>query len=139
MKRLILASVFPALALLGSEACAQWIFTPPEPLAKQAGTQLGRAAARIQSFGTDSVPGQAATTPAPSSEWDQSGTIGRKDRDAYWRHEERMSGIYGYLQGLRDGASAIQPVWGPHPPPPGPLPPRQAAPGQGQPQKPKGR
>jgi hypothetical protein len=140
MTRPILAFVLPALALFGSDACAQWIFTPSEPLAKQAGTQLGRAAARIPSFGTDSAPEQAASASGPSSEWDQSGTIGRKDRDASWRHDERMSGIYGYLQGLRDGANAVWPHWGPLPPGPGPGPLlRQPAPSHGQPQKPKGR
>ena len=140
MQRFVLALVFPAVALVGSEACAQWIFKPPEPLLSQAGKQLGRAAATVQSFAGGSASGQAVAASAPSSEWDQSGVIGRRDRDAAWHHDERMQWADSYLRGLRDGANAIRPIWGPYPPPPpGPLPPILGTPGHGRPPRPTGK
>ena len=37
MQRLVLALFFPAVALVGSEACGQWIFRPPEQILNQPG------------------------------------------------------------------------------------------------------
>ena len=144
MKRLVLTLVFPAMALVGSDACAQWIFKPPEPWLNQAGKHLGQAAARVQSFASGSAYDPAVTAPAPapapSSEWDQSGVIGRRDRDAAWHHDERMQWADSYLRGLRDGAEPIRPIWGPYPPPPpGPLPPILGTPGHGRPPRPTGK
>jgi len=138
-----LALLFPATALLGSDACAQWIFKPPESWLSQAGKHLGQAAARAPSLADGPAYDPATTAPAPSStspsEWDQSGVIGRRDRDAAWHHEERMQWADSYLRGLRDGANAVRPIWGPYPPLPGPLPPILGTPGHGRPPGPKGK
>jgi hypothetical protein len=125
MRRLVLALVLPAVALTGSDARAQWLFQPPEAGHNPPAKHPGESAAPVPSLGggSPSPYDPEATEPAPSMEWDQSGIIGRRDRDAFWRHQERMSGIWGYLQGLQDGARAVRPIWGPYAPAPGPLPP----------------
>jgi len=134
MRASVLALVFPLLALAGSEARAQWMFDAPETWGRPAAKAPGQPVITAPSLGGgspspyDYSTGYSTAAPQPSSEWDQSGVIGRRDRDAAWHHDERMQWADSYLQGLRDGARALRPIWGPYPPPPGPLPPVVGAP-----------
>ncbi len=141
MKRLVFAVLFAAAALVSSDVCAQWMFDSSTQ--QQNTANIGRAAvpaspatgpiAPYSTAGQQPAP-TVADTPGATSEWDTSGVIGRRDRDAGWRHEERMTGIESYFQGLRDGIDAARPWhWGP--PPPVPFPPVYAPAGPGTPAK----
>lgn len=121
--------LFAAAALAGPAACGQWAFDPSAHRQEPGGVgqavgQAGRAAGPVSPFSTtwqEQAP-PIAGTPAIATEWDPSGVLGRRDRDAQWRHDERMTGIDAYMQGVRDGIDAARPWhWGP--PPPVPYPP----------------
>lgn len=141
MRARVLALVFPLLALAGSEAQAQWMFDPPEPWRNPAAKAPGQSAVTAPSLGGGAAYSYdpAIAAPQPTSEWDQSGIIGRHDRDAYWHHQERMNDGWSYLDGLRDGSRAVRPIWGPYIPTPGPLPPLLGAPGHDKAPHPKGK
>ena len=140
MRRLRIVMFSTAVVLVGSQARGQWIFDPA--MYEQAGRNLGQAAGSV-SRAVRTVPSFVphppvaegfAGTPRQPMEWDQSGIIGRHDRDAQWRHDEKMTGIDAYLKGLKDGIySHWPPYW--NPPIPGPYPPILGAPGHGRPPK----
>lgn len=130
MPRFLAVLLFLA-ALAGTEAQGQWVFNSSAYQGVGRGVRQARQKVRSSATRWQAEADAAYRMPRASFEWDSSGTLGRRDRDAQWRHDEAMTGWQKYLEGLQDGINASRPWYGPIP---GPLPPIVGPP----PAKPRG-